>query len=295
MPARRGHRRARRLPPARSPGAAPRLTTVAYCAVSPGGRVQRHTLVMDDAHRRRPAPAHRRRARRGRAGRRPSSATPASSPTPGRTAARPSPRRPASATPAMGHGQGRHARRSSTRSWPTSSAPPGSPPRPASTPSRSTSGTTTCSARSSAPTSTSAATSYGGSIENRARFPRRVVEAVRSTVGPRRPRRRPGQVQHGRRRRPRACGSTRALPIARLLEADGHLDAIELTGGSSLLNGMYFFRGDVPMQEFAATQPKVVGLGPAGVRAAGSSPSCRSRRPSSSRSPGSSATRCRCR
>src|SRR5690606_2862038 len=24
------------------------LTTVAYCAVSPGGRVQRHTLVMDD-------------------------------------------------------------------------------------------------------------------------------------------------------------------------------------------------------------------------------------------------------
>ena len=25
------------------------LTTVAYCAVAPGGRVQRHTLVMDDA------------------------------------------------------------------------------------------------------------------------------------------------------------------------------------------------------------------------------------------------------
>lgn len=34
-----------------------------------------------------------------------------------------------------------------------------------------------------------------------------------------------------------------------------------LTGGSSLLNGMYFFRGDVPMAEFIATQPRVVGLG----------------------------------
>ena len=39
------------------------------------------------------------------------------------------------------------------------------------------------------------------------------------------------------------------------------LDALVLTGGSSLLNGMYFFRGDVPMEEFIATQSKVVGLG----------------------------------
>ena len=52
-----------------------------------------------------------------------------------------------------------------------------------------------------------------------------------------------------------------SLQVAQWLEADGHLDAIELTGGSSLLNGMYFFRGDVPMDEFIAAQPKVVGLG----------------------------------
>ena len=58
-----------------------------------------------------------------------------------------------------------------------------------------------------------------------------------------------------------ASGSTRASQFARLLEADGHLDALELTGGSSLLNGMYFFRGDVPMREFAATQSRLVGLG----------------------------------
>ena len=36
---------------------------------------------------------------------------------------------------------------------------------------------------------------------------------------------------------------------------------MELTGGSSLLNGMYFFRGDVPMKEFAAAQGPLVGLG----------------------------------
>ena len=52
-----------------------------------------------------------------------------------------------------------------------------------------------------------------------------------------------------------------SVPMAKVLEADGLLDAIQLTGGSSLLNGMYFFRGHVPLDEFAATQPKVVGLG----------------------------------
>jgi len=52
-----------------------------------------------------------------------------------------------------------------------------------------------------------------------------------------------------------------SLPLAALLEADGHLDALELTGGSSLRNAMYYFRGDVPMAEFIATQPRVVGWG----------------------------------
>jgi 2,4-dienoyl-CoA reductase-like NADH-dependent reductase (Old Yellow Enzyme family) len=52
-----------------------------------------------------------------------------------------------------------------------------------------------------------------------------------------------------------------SLTIARWLEEDGHLDALELTGGSSLLNGMYFFRGDVPMKEMADAQPKLIGWG----------------------------------
>ncbi len=42
-----------------------------------------------------------------------------------------------------------------------------------------------------------------------------------------------------------------ALQTAKWLEEDGGLDAIELTAGSSLVNPMYLFRGDVPIKEFA--------------------------------------------
>ncbi len=55
---------------------------------------------------------------------------------------------------------------------------------------------------------------------------------------------------------PEVCGSTRASRCARLLESDGHLDAIQLTGGGSLLNPMYLFRGDAPVAEMAATMPR---------------------------------------
>ncbi len=57
-----------------------------------------------------------------------------------------------------------------------------------------------------------------------------------------------------------------SLQFARLLEDDGHLDAIELTGGSSVLNGMYYFRGDVPLKEFAAALGPVIGTGVPVVR-----------------------------
>lgn len=58
---------------------------------------------------------------------------------------------------------------------------------------------------------------------------------------------------------PKGLWLDQSLPIAQILEADGHLDAMQLTGGSSLLNGMYFFRGEVPLAEFVASQPKLVG------------------------------------
>jgi 2,4-dienoyl-CoA reductase-like NADH-dependent reductase (Old Yellow Enzyme family) len=103
----------------------------------------------------------------------------------------------------------------------------------------------------------------GGSIENRSRFPRRVVEAVRKVAD--------GKVAVVAKFNmadgvPKGLWLDESLPLAQLLAADGTLDALELTGGSSLLNGMYFFRGEVPMREFAAAQGPIVGLG---VRAFG--------------------------
>lgn len=93
---------------------------------------------------------------------------------------------------------------------------------------------------------------YGGSVENRMRFARRVVDAVRTEVGD-------GMAVWAKFNMadgvPKGLWLDESLPMARILEADGQLDALELTGGSSLLNGMYFFRGDVPMKEFAAAQP----------------------------------------
>ena len=98
----------------------------------------------------------------------------------------------------------------------------------------------------------------GGSVEDRTRFPRRVVEAVRRVAGDQVAVTAKFNMADGVER---GLWLDESIPMAQLLEADGHLDAIELTGGSSLLNGMYFFRGDVPMREFAAAQGRVVGAG----------------------------------
>ncbi|MBX3314678.1 MAG: NADH:flavin oxidoreductase [Actinobacteria bacterium] len=99
---------------------------------------------------------------------------------------------------------------------------------------------------------------YGGSIENRLRFPRRVIEAIREVL--------PDEMALWAKFNmadgvAKGLWLDESLPMAKVLEADGQLDALELTGGSSLLNGMYFFRGDVPMKEFVAAQPKVIGWG----------------------------------
>ncbi len=99
---------------------------------------------------------------------------------------------------------------------------------------------------------------YGGSIENRARFPRRIVAAVREVAGRDIAVTAKLNMADGV---PQGLWLEESLPIAKLLEADGHLDAIQLTGGSSLLNGMYFFRGDVPLREMAESQSKLVGWG----------------------------------
>ncbi|MGE5695095.1 MAG: NADH:flavin oxidoreductase [Candidatus Sericytochromatia bacterium] len=99
---------------------------------------------------------------------------------------------------------------------------------------------------------------FGGDVVRRAELARRVAERVRSVVD--------GSVavtakfnmDDGVRR---GFWLDNSLPTAAKLESDGHLDALQLTGGSSLLNPMYYFRGDVPMEEFIAVQPAAVGAG----------------------------------
>jgi len=50
-------------------------------------------------------------------------------------------------------------------------------------------------------------------------------------------------------------GITESIQVAKWLEADGALDALELTGGSSLANPMFLFKGQAPTKEFGATLP----------------------------------------
>jgi 2,4-dienoyl-CoA reductase-like NADH-dependent reductase (Old Yellow Enzyme family) len=99
---------------------------------------------------------------------------------------------------------------------------------------------------------------FGGSVENRARFARQVVRAVRDAVGDRAAVTAKLNMADGV---PGGLWLDDSVEVARLLEADGALDALTLTGGSSLANPMYLFRGEAPRREFAATLPGPARLG----------------------------------
>ncbi|MEZ4218501.1 MAG: NADH:flavin oxidoreductase [Myxococcota bacterium] len=99
---------------------------------------------------------------------------------------------------------------------------------------------------------------WGGSLENRARFARDIAKAVADAVGGRMAVLAKLNMDDGV---PGGLWVDESIEVARLLQSDGTLDAIELTGGSSLQNPMYLFRGDVPLAEMAASMPKAVGLG----------------------------------
>lgn len=94
--------------------------------------------------------------------------------------------------------------------------------------------------------------SWGGSLENRARFARQVVAAVRAGAGDSVAVTAKLNMADGV---PGGLWLHESIPVAQMLEADGHLDALELTGGSSLSNPMYLFRGEAPLEEFGATLP----------------------------------------
>ncbi|MEE6178476.1 NADH:flavin oxidoreductase [Mycobacterium sp. 050134] len=93
---------------------------------------------------------------------------------------------------------------------------------------------------------------FGGSLENRAKVARALVMAVRRAV----------DMQGAGRIAVTAklnmtdgirggINIDEALTTAKWLQEDGGLDAIELTAGSSLVNPMYLFHGDAPIKEFA--------------------------------------------
>ncbi|MCP5068687.1 MAG: NADH:flavin oxidoreductase [bacterium] len=100
--------------------------------------------------------------------------------------------------------------------------------------------------------------SWGGSLENRARFSREIVKAVKDVVGDRMAIIAKLNMSDGV---PGGLWVDESIEVARLLETDGALDAIELTGGSSLQNPMYLFRGEAPVHEMANVMPKAVSLG----------------------------------
>ncbi|GAA2055976.1 NADH:flavin oxidoreductase [Williamsia deligens] len=104
---------------------------------------------------------------------------------------------------------------------------------------------------------------YGGSVVARARFAREMAEAVREEVGDTVAVWAKLGMYDGV---PGGLMPDDACEVARLLERDGHLDAFEPTAGSSLLNPMYLFHGDAPRREFAATFHGVLRWG---LRAAG--------------------------
>jgi len=99
---------------------------------------------------------------------------------------------------------------------------------------------------------------YGGSVENRARFARTVLRAVRDAAGDTVAVTAKLNMADGV---PGGLWLDESVEVARLFEADGAIDALELTGGSSLANPMYLFRGDAPLREFGATLPGPVRLG----------------------------------
>lgn len=90
---------------------------------------------------------------------------------------------------------------------------------------------------------------FGGSLENRAKVARGVVKAVRDAVGDRIAVTAKLNMSDGVRG---GIPLEESLQTAQWLEQDGGLDALELTAGSSLVNPLYLFRGDAPVKEFAA-------------------------------------------
>ncbi|MCJ0903697.1 NADH:flavin oxidoreductase [Rhodococcus sp. ARC_M6] len=99
---------------------------------------------------------------------------------------------------------------------------------------------------------------YGGSFENRSKVALNSLRAVRDRVGDRMAVTAKMNMDDG------VAGGfwiEEAVRLAQLLEAEGLVDALQMTVGSSPLNPMYLFRGEAPIREMAALMPPVRKLG----------------------------------
>lgn len=99
---------------------------------------------------------------------------------------------------------------------------------------------------------------YGGSLANRARLAREILRRVHDVVGGRLAITAKLNLEDGARG---GFELAESIQVARWLEQDGTVDALELTAGSSLLNPMYLFRGDAPVKDFAAVMPQPIRAG----------------------------------
>ena len=93
---------------------------------------------------------------------------------------------------------------------------------------------------------------YGGSLANRGRFPRRVLEAVRAA----------GEGQLSIWAKLNMDDGFRgglslddSLAFAKSVEADGTVDALQLTGGHTTKSPMYLMRGRNPLPDLFARDP----------------------------------------
>lgn len=93
---------------------------------------------------------------------------------------------------------------------------------------------------------------YGGSIENRSLLGRRILRAVRDAVGPDVAIIAKMNMVDGVRG---GLEMDESLEAASLFEAEGVLDALELSAGGSLANQMFMFRGPAPRKELATVLP----------------------------------------
>jgi 2,4-dienoyl-CoA reductase-like NADH-dependent reductase (Old Yellow Enzyme family) len=96
---------------------------------------------------------------------------------------------------------------------------------------------------------------WGGSLENRARFPRQVMSAVREAAGSAvavYPKLNMDDGFEG------GLTLDEGIQVARWLEKDRSVDALQLTGGHTTKTPMYLMRGEVPLRELIDNEKSFV-------------------------------------